>query len=137
MPDLVLVPANILPADGAQYANGIAGVAIAAGDVCCLDTATQKFVLANSNAAATARVRGIAAHTAAIGQPVRLQSGGQMTIGTGLLTVGVLYVLSGATPGKIAPIADLTATDYVTVLGVGQTTANLLLRLWVTELAHG
>jgi hypothetical protein len=86
---------------------------------------------------ATARVRGIAAHSAAPNQPLRVQIGGQMVLGAGLLTVGELYCLSGLTAGKIAPVADLAAGDFVTILGVGQTTANVLLRLWITELAHG
>src|SRR5262245_36993380 len=86
MPDVTVTPANVLPGDGAQYANGIAGVAITAGDVCCLDTTTQKMILADSAALATSRVRGIAAHNAAPNQPIRLQSGGQMVLGTGLLT---------------------------------------------------
>lgn len=137
MADLVIVPTDVLPGEGAQYANGVAGVTIAAGDVCCLDTTTQKFVLANSAAVATARVRGIAAHGAAPNQPLRVQTAGHIVLGAGLLTVGVLYCLSGLTPGKISPNADVGAGDFVTVLGIGQSATNLLMRLWATELAHG
>ncbi len=40
------------------------------------------------------------------------------------LTVGTTYVVS-ATKGAIAPIADLTTLDYVTILGTASTTALL------------
>jgi hypothetical protein len=135
MPDLVLTPSAILPGDGAQYANGIAGVAIVAGDVCYLDTTTQRFVLATSTTLATSRVRGIAAHAAAPGQPLRMQTGGMVNLGSALLTVAELYVLSGLTPGKIGPYGDLAAGDFVTVLGIAQTPALLQMRVWQTELA--
>jgi hypothetical protein len=134
MPDLVLVPTAIVPGDGAQYANGIAGVAISAGEVCCLNTTTQRFVLASSGTVATARVRGIAAHSAAVGQPLRIQNGGLLNVGGPLLTVGEFYCLSGLTPGKIGPYSDVTAGDVVTILGVGQTTSLLQMRLWLTEI---
>ena len=136
MPDLILVPSAVLPGDGAQYANGTAGVVIAAGDVCCLDATSQRFVLASSAAVATSRVRGIAAHSAASGQPLRVQHGGILNVGGALLVAGELYCLSGLAPGKIGPYSDVTAGDFVTVLGIGQTTSLLLIRLWLTELAR-
>jgi hypothetical protein len=137
VPDLVIVPTAVVPGDGAQYANGIAGVAITAGDVCCLDTTSQRFILASSLTVATSRVRGIAAHGASVGQPLRIQNGGVLNVGGALLVVGELYCLSGLTPGKIGPYSDITAGDFVTLLGIGQTTSLLLLRLWLTELAKG
>lgn len=135
MPDLVIVPSAVVPGDGAQLTNGIAGVAIAAGDVCALDAATQRFILATVATIAGARVRGIASCSAAPGQPVRVQTGGILNVGGALLTIGEIYVLSGLAPGKIGPVADLGAGDFVTVLGIGQTTSLLQMRLWVTELA--
>ena len=136
MPDLVLVPTAVVPGDNAQYSNGIAGVTIAAGDVCYLDGATQKYFLADSSDAAKSRVRGIAGHSASVGQPVRMQTGGVLNLGSALLTVAEMYVLSPTNPGKIAPISDMASGDFLTIVGLGQTTSLLQLRLWVTELAR-
>lgn len=135
MPDLVVVPASVVPGDGAQITNGIAGVALAAGDLVALDAPTQTYVLASSATAAGARLRGVASCSAAPGQPVRIQTGGVLNLGSALLTVGEIYSLSGLTPGKIAPVSELAAGDFVSVLGVGQTTSLLQIKIWITALA--
>jgi hypothetical protein len=41
-----------------------------------------------------------------------------------IITAGTIYVLSSAA-GGIAPAADLGASDYVTILGVGKTATVL------------
>lgn len=135
MPDIVIVPTAVVPGDGAQITNGIAGVALVAGDVVALDTTTQRFVLASSASAVLARVRGIASCSASIAQPVRVQTGGILNVGSALLAVGEVYALSGAVPGKLAPASELAAGDFVSILGIASTTALLQIRLWVTEIA--
>jgi hypothetical protein len=137
MPDLVLVPAEVLPGTGAAYVNGVAGAAVTAGQVCYLDAATKSFKLADANAtAATATVRGIAMHGATAGQPLTLQSGGDITLGAGAaMTVGGLYVLSG-TPGGIAPVAELLAAMYTTLLGVAVSATSLRLQVLNSGVLH-
>jgi len=137
MADVVLVPSAVVPGDGAQFQNGIAGVALFAGNVVALDATTQRFILATSATVAGSRVRGIAACSAAPGQPVRVQTGGMLNVGGALLTVAELYALSGLAPGKIDPLSDVTTGDFVTVLGGGQTPSLLQLRLWTSEIAKG
>ena len=58
---------------------------------------------------------------ASAGQPVVVATSdtGGITIG-GTTTVGTIYCVS-ATAGGICPWADLASTNYVTILGVGQT----------------
>ena len=50
-------------------------------------------------------------------------TGSKVNLGA-TLTVGTTYVVS-ATKGAIAPIADLTTADYVTILGTASTAALL------------
>ena len=128
MPDLVLVPAEVLPGAGAAYTNGSAGAAVTAGQVCYLDAASKTFKLADAtDTAATATVRGIALHGATAGQPLTLQSGGDIVLGAGAaLVVGGLYVLSG-TAGGIAPVAELLAAMHTTLLGVAVSATTLRL----------
>jgi hypothetical protein len=122
MVDLVITAASVLPGSGAPTKTGTAGAAIAAGDVVYLDTATTgKWQLADSDAA-TAEARGqtsnigIALNSAAANQPVTVQTGGPITLGS-VLTAGTAFYLSD-TPGKICPLADVTGGDYFVLLGL-------------------
>lgn len=128
MPDLVLVPAQVLPGPGATYAYGVAGVAITAGQVCYLDAATKQFTLADANGTVTtATAKGVAMHASSPGQPLTLQSGGEIVLGAGAaMVVGGLYVLS-ANPGMVAPSGDLAAGHWTTLLGVAVSATNLRL----------
>lgn len=137
MADLVLVPAEVLPGTGAAYTSGVAGVAITAGQVCYLDTAAKQMKLADANGTAqTAVVKGIAMHGATPGQPLTLQSGGEITLGVGAaLVVGGLYVLS-ATPGMIAPVGDLAAGHYTDLLGVALSATVLKLQILNSGVQH-
>lgn len=138
MPDLILVPAQILPGATARYVYGAAGVTILAGQVCYLDSATQTLKLADANGtAATATVKGIAMHAAEPGQPVTLQAGGDMTLGAGAaMTVGGLYVLS-SNAGMIAPAGDLAAGHVTVLLGVASDATHLRLQIVNSGVVHG
>lgn len=127
MPDLVITPANVLAGVDAGFYQGVAGAAITAGQAVTLDSATKQLKLADSNAAvALATVKGIALHAAAVGQPLRVQTNGTITLGG--TTVGTIYVLSG-TPGGIAPVAELAVGMYTVILGVGAAAGALKLAL--------
>jgi len=60
---------------------------------------------------------------AAAGQPGTYQISGVIDLGA-TLTRGEVYAV-GAAAGGIAPVADPTTGDFMTVLGVAITTANL------------
>jgi hypothetical protein len=127
MPDLVIIPTAVLAGPGAVFYQGIAGAAITAGQAVTLDAASKQLTLADSNAAVElATVKGIALHAASTGQPLRIQTNGTITLGG--TTVGMIYVLSG-TPGGIAPVAELVAGMYTSILGVGAASGTLKLSL--------
>lgn len=138
MPDLVLVPAQILPGANARYVYGRAGVAILAGQVCYLDTTDQQLKLADANGtAATATVRGVAMHAAEPGQPVTLQGGGDLVLGAGAaMVVGELYVLS-SNPGMIAPAGDVASGHFTVLLGVATDATHLRLQVLNSGVQHG
>lgn len=100
--------------------GGLAGEALAAGDVLYLLATDGKLYLADSNdTAAKAAAIGVAVNTAAAGQPVSYATGGEITVDAGLFTipgVGGILVLS-PTAGKAMDVANLLAADYVTILG--------------------
>jgi hypothetical protein len=127
VPDLVVVPANVKATTTGltkQVAN--AGETIAAGDVVYLETVAPnagKWLLADANVPAKARISGVALNGAAIDQPVTAATQGEIDLGVAL-TVGLIYILS-ANPGKIAPDTDLVAGWTTCILGVA-TAANKL-----------
>ena len=123
MADLVLTAANVVPGTGAQVAPYTAGATITAGQVVYFDAATSTVKLADADASTTAAIIGVAVNGAASGQPVDVQTGGYLTTNAAL-TAGVTYYLS-TTAGGIAPFADLTTGDYVTVIGTAVSTTSL------------
>lgn len=129
MVDIVITAANVLASAESVTSEGTAGVAIAAGQVVALDTATGKYVLADSNSA-VAGVRspvGVALHGAAANQPIEFAKSGPVTIG-GTLVAGVAYYLSD-TPGGIAPVADVGTGEYSSILGIATSTTVLKLKI--------
>lgn len=119
MADLVLTAANVSPSSLAVMIAGIAGVAITAGQTVYEDTADldafsrPKFKLYDANAstptAILTGVRGVAANTAGIGQPIDVVlSDPAFTHGLAAVTKGDVIVAS-ATAGGLAPVADVAS----------------------------
>jgi hypothetical protein len=129
--DLSVTAANVVPASGYQFVDGTAGETITAGQPLYLKASDTRYWKADSDASsATATVIGIALNGSSAGQPVRVQTGGDINIGA-TLTVGEIYVLS-ATAGAICPEGDLVTDDFVSILGVATTASNLKLRVFVS-----
>jgi len=117
--DLVISSSNVTPGTGANTLGGTAGEAIDAGEVCYLDSTTNKYKLADANdSSSTATVKGIAVNSAILDQPITVLQSGDINVGS-VLTTAEVYVLS-ATPGKIAPVADLASGWYTSILGVAK-----------------
>ncbi|RVI58532.1 hypothetical protein [Sinorhizobium meliloti] len=135
MADIVITPASVIAGSNAAVTHGTAGEAITAGQVVYQNASTKKWMLAD-NDSATAAVRqasGIALNGASLDQPIAVQKSGDITIG-GTLVAGVSYYLS-ATPGGIAPYADILAGDYVCLLGMSKSTTVLALDISYTGVA--
>jgi hypothetical protein len=129
MTDLTITAANVVAGANAVKTHGIAGVAVTAGQPVYLDSASQKYLLADSNSATLAArlALGIALNAAALNQPLSVQKGGDITIGA-TLTAGSPYYLS-ANAGGIMPAADLTTGDAVCQLGLAESTTVLGLNI--------
>lgn len=129
MADLTITAADVVAGSGARTRTGTAGASIVAGEVVYLDSATNTYKLADCDSA-TAGVRspdGFALHGSLSGQPLTVLESGPITLGA-VLTAGVAYYLS-ATPGKVAPVADLATGDYPVILGIATTTSSLNVKI--------
>lgn len=125
MADLTITAGNVVAGAAAKQEAGTAGATITAGLVVYLDTADNRYKIADSDSAtALARVpRGIALNGASAGQPLAIARSGDVTIGA-TMTPGVMYYLSDE-PGGIAPFADLGAGDFPVTVGLAKTAAIL------------
>lgn len=129
MADLTITAASVLPLTGAKKARGLAGATITAGQAVYRDASTGKYLLADSDSA-TAPVRelyGIALNGASDGQPIEVQTGGDITIGA-TLTAGTTLYLS-PTAGGICPLADIQVGDYYSIVGIAISTSVLRLAI--------
>jgi hypothetical protein len=126
MADIVITPANVVrDASAQQPKHGILGATVTAGQSVVQDPITKLYVLSDSNSATAAlrKVDGIALNGGAINQPVAIHEKGKITIG-GTVVQGTIYVQSD-TPGGIAPAADLSAGEEVTIIGVANSATQI------------
>ncbi len=130
MSEVSITPASVVPAANAEFFQGTAGGTITAGMACYLDTATNTLKAADANlSAAAATVKGIAAHGASAGQPLRVQTTGSITIG-GTVVLATIYVLSPTTAGSIVPDADAASGSYCSIIGVATSASVLALSIF-------
>lgn len=107
--DIAITAANFKAGAGAKFHTGIAGATVTAGQLIAISPATGRFVLADANDESLCQVIGIASHAAINGQPLAVVWYADNLVPGGTLSMtDPVYVLS-ATPGGIAPAADLSA----------------------------
>jgi len=97
------------------------GEAISQGQPVYLASDGKYYQTDANDTAIKAQAKGIALTPCATDGYFAMANDGLVNLGA-TLAVGQVYVCS-ATKGGIAPYADLTTNDYVTVLGVATTTA--------------
>lgn len=132
--DVSITAANVVPSVNAVRHDATAGVTVAAGQLVYLDTedpdANGRGKAKLSDADGTAAVRvvdGIAINSAGAGQPlVYVSFDPALTIG-GSQTVNAILILSG-TAGGLAPAADLSGSEYLTVVAVVKTATTIYFR---------
>lgn len=118
MADITVTAASVVAGADSTTTSGTAGVTITAGQAVYLDTTTGKWALADADSATVAqrRAAGIALNGAALNQPIKVLTSGDVTIGA-TVTAGVAYYLSG-TAGGICPVADIGTGEYVNLIGI-------------------
>ena len=127
MADLTVTAASVLASAAAtNVRNGIAGETLTAGMPVYIDTADGNSLKKAQATSAKHACVGITTSAAADGQPIAYTaSDTSFAIGS-TVVVGTVYCVS-ATAGGICPLVDLVSPDYVTVLGVANTTSTIVL----------
>lgn len=131
MADLSPVAASVVATSGYSYIDVVAGASIVRGNLCYLNASNQAALVQADGTVTEATIAGVALNDAATGQPIRLQTGGSITIGA-TVAKGTLYGAS-ATAGAIAPSTDIVTTGYYrSILGIASTTGIITLNIWNT-----
>jgi hypothetical protein len=135
MADLSVTAANVAKISG-TVRTVTAGASIAAGDAVYRDTTdANEYKGCRANVLASSKCEGIALDNAENGQPLTILTHGTIDIGA-TVSIGEVYTVSGhVSTGKIAPHSDLGSNEFVTVIGVGITTARIKMNLLVSDVA--
>ena len=134
MADIIVTAANVVAGSNAEKVTGTAGASITAGEPVYKDPSDGKLKPADNTTEAKAAALGIALHAAEDDQPLTYQKSGDINPGA-TVAVGEVYCVSG-TAGGIAPVADVTTGDYLTILGYGTTANNIRLDINATGIQH-
>lgn len=130
MADLSVTAASVLPVatqpNPSKIVQGTFGATVTQGQSVYLDPVSgtwkpaQATALVNAGGSAPGNL-GIAMNSGAINQPASILVGGDWTVGA-TLVLGQTYVVSAAVAGNIAPVGDLIATNFPSLLGVAIST---------------
>jgi hypothetical protein len=124
MADLTITAANVKTGGNAIIDYGhTAGATLTQGQPVYLDAATNTYKPSDANGAGAKSFDGVTLNAASSGQPIAVQTGGDLTAGA-TLVAGDTYCVS-ATVGLLCPQADLTTGDDVIVVGVAKSTTVL------------
>jgi hypothetical protein len=134
MADYTITASNVVTSLTGR-SSGIAGEAIAAGQLLYIKAADSKLYLAQADGATAAEavVVGMALNSAAAGQPVFYQSSGAITVGAVFAAAGQVLILA-QTAGKCCDAADITTGDYLTIVGYSSSTVAAVLDITATGL---
>lgn len=122
---------GVIPGADAKLSPEVAGeTPMSAGQSVYRDVDGRVKLALNSNVTRKEALGVLCSPVTAIGQPVMVQTDGEMTGGTGL-TKGEVYVLS-ATAGSVCPIGELVANAHVVVMAVATSTTAFRLRPFIS-----
>lgn len=122
---------GVVPGADAKLTPEVAGeTPMAAGQSVFRDTDGRVKLAQNNNVAKKEALGVLCSPVTAIGQPVMVQTDGEMTGATGLVK-GEVYVLS-ATAGSVCPVADLVTNAHVVFMAVATATTAFRLRPFVS-----
>ena len=131
MADLSITAANVKAGSASTRVQLVqAGEAITQGMPVYLASDGKYYQTDANDTAVKAQAKGIAVTPASTDGYFLLAVDGLVNLGA-TLAVGQIYVCS-ATKGGIAPYADLTTNDFVSIVGIATTTALLDINLLVS-----
>lgn len=129
----ITIPAGaVIRSDGDPVMTRKAQVQVSAGQVGYVDLSNaSKLNLADKNTEAAALAKGIFVNSAEANEDATLAlNGALITVASAVFTKGVIYCLGDS--GAIIPQADIASGDYVTILGVAESTTTLRVNIFAS-----
>lgn len=128
MANLSITAANVSMTADTVEEVGIAGEALTPGQPVYFNPLASKWLKAEAgDTEAKAQAQRITLTSAALNARVLLAAGGKVNIGATVVR-NTVYVVS-QTSGLLCPLADLATDDWVTIVGIADTTSTLKLML--------
>lgn len=127
MADLTVTAASVAPGSNAKIEHFVAAAAVTPGQTGYVNSAGNIGLFDNNAAAPANSLKGVILNGAAAGQPVAVQTEGDITIGA-TVSKGAAYYGSD-TAGGICPFADLASGEGVSLLGVAKSTTEITLAI--------
>lgn len=136
MADVSKTPANLRVVSDVQGRRVLFGESVSPGDTIYLKTSDRKYYKAINTSLENSTCKGIAIGYGGADTYGYIVSEPGSVVNVGAtLTQGTIYVVS-STAGGMAPEADIGSGEYVTILGVGDSSGQLQLNIVATGLTH-
>lgn len=132
MADLVFNAADVRKGTSVQTGKTLAGENMTAGQPIYAFNTTYGKLADNSNST-KADILGVTINQAYTGQQIDYISSGNITLTSGNVTTGELYIVSN-TSGKIAPIGD-RANATLTIIGYAPNNSTITIDITATGLS--
>lgn len=129
-------PADVRVISDVQGRRVIFGEAVSPGDPVYLKSSDSKHYKCVNTALESSRCRGISISYGEDGTYGYIVSDAGTVVDVGgTATQGTVFVVS-STAGEIEPDVDLATTEYITILGVGNSSSQLQLNINITGIQH-
>ena len=126
----------VRPTTNTQIKRVTYGATVAVGQVVYYDTTDEEYKLADANdTEETAQAVGIAITPGVDGGEGYIATGGSIILVGTTVAVGQVYVVS-QTAGGIDTEGTLTTNDYVTTLGLGESSSQLAINIQISGIQH-
>jgi hypothetical protein len=132
--DLSITAANVTAGTGAVTINGTAKEAVTAGQLMYLDAASGQYKLSANATTGRKTLAGIALNNAAAGQPIVIQTSGQVNLGS-VATTAVIYTVS-SNQGGIAPSTDNATGQDIIIFGVAVSASVIQINTFIPGATH-
>jgi len=128
MAALSITAASVAAGSNAQIVSGKAGETITAGKAVYRDASTGEYLLSDADGTGAKQVTGIALNGASDGQPLQVQTGGDINLGA-TLTAGTTYYLGPTAAGDIGPLVDVASGDDPIIIGIAKSASMLMMKI--------
>lgn len=138
---ITITPANVVPSVNAVYQDGFASVAINAGQLVVINTVQGNRPVGTyyklADAVTNYQVVGMAVNNAGVEQAIQIiVADPALVLGAGTVAAGDVLYLSPVAGGMTKTYADILATQYTQIVGLGIAAGTMKFSILRSDVAH-